>query len=45
MKCLCFLFLLIAVVLVTLQSGTKQLFSSQVETPEVVINKYLTAVI
>ena len=45
MKRLYFLFLFIAIVLVSLQSGTKQLFSSQVETPEVVINKYLTAVI
>ncbi len=45
MKHLLSLFLFITIVLVSLQSGTKQAFSLQVETPEVVINKYLTAVI
>ncbi len=45
MKRLFFRFLFIAIVLVALQSGAKQIFSFQVETPEVVINKYLTAVI
>jgi hypothetical protein len=45
MKRLFSLFLFVTIVLVSLQSGTKQVFSSQAETPEVVINKYLTAVI
>jgi len=45
MKRLFSLFILIAVVLASLQSGTKQVFSFQKETPEVVINKYLAAVI
>ena len=45
MKRLFSLFLFIAIVLVSFQSGTKQVFSLQAETPEVVINKYLTAVI
>ena len=45
MKLLFSTFLFITIVLVSLQSGTKQVFSSQAETPEVVINKYLTAVI
>ena len=45
MKRLFSLFLFITIVLVSLQSGTKQVFSLQAETPEVVINKYLTAVI
>jgi hypothetical protein len=45
MKRLFSLLLFIAIVLVSLQAGTKQVFSSQAETPEVVINKYLTAVI
>jgi hypothetical protein len=39
------LFLSIAIVLVSLQSGTKQVFSFQKETPEEVIEKYLNAVI
>jgi hypothetical protein len=45
MKRLFSLFLFITIVLVSLQAGTKQVFSLQAETPEVVINKYLTAVI
>jgi len=45
MKRLFSLFLFISIVLVSLQSGTKQIFSFQVETPEVVINRYLAAVI
>jgi len=45
MKHLLSLFLLISFVLVLLQSGTKQAFCLQAKTPEVVINKYLTAVI
>jgi hypothetical protein len=45
MKRLFSLFLFVTIVLVSLQSGTKQVFSLQAETPEVVINKYLTAVI
>ncbi len=45
MKRLFSLFLFIAVILVSFQSGTKQVFSSQAETPEVVINRYLAAVI
>jgi len=45
MKRLFSLFLFISIVLVSLQSGTKQVFSLQAETPEVVINRYLTAVI
>lgn len=45
MKRLFSLLLFITIILVSLQSGTKQLFSSQAETPEVVINKYLSAVI
>ena len=45
MKRLFSTFLFIAIVLVSLQSGTKQVFSLQAETPEVVINKYLAAVI
>ena len=45
MKRLFSLFILIAVVLASLQSGTKQVFSFQKETPEVVIKKYLDAVI
>lgn len=45
MKHLFSISLFIAIVLVSLQFGTKQVFSSQAETPEVVINKYLTAVI
>jgi hypothetical protein len=39
------LFLSIAIVLALLQSGTKQVFSFQKETPEEVIEKYLNAVI
>ncbi len=39
------LFLSIAIVLASLQSGTKQVFSFQKETPEEVIEKYLNAVI
>lgn len=38
-------FLFISIIVISLKSGTKQAFSLQVETPEVVINKYLTAVI
>ncbi|MDP6924035.1 MAG: hypothetical protein R2568_06930 [Candidatus Scalindua sp.] len=45
MKRLFSLLLFITIALVSLQAGTKQFFSAQVETPEVVINKYLTAVI
>ena len=45
MKRLFSLIILIAIVLASLQSGTKQAFSFQKETPEVVINKYLNAVI
>ena len=45
MKRLFSLFLFITIVLVSLQPGTKQVFSLQAEAPEVVINKYLTAVI
>jgi hypothetical protein len=39
------LFLSIAIVLASLQSGTKQVFGFQKETPEKVIEKYLNAVI
>ncbi len=39
------LFLSIAIVLASLQSGTKQVFSFQKETPEIVMEKYLNAVI
>ncbi len=39
------LFLSIAIVLASLQSGTKQVFSFQKGTPEIVIEKYLNAVI
>jgi hypothetical protein len=45
MKHLFSLIILIAIVLASLQSGNKQAFSFQEETPEVVINKYLAAVI
>ncbi len=45
MKRLFSLFLFISIVLVSLQSGTKQVFSLQAETPEAVIDKYLAAVI
>ncbi|MBC8548974.1 MAG: hypothetical protein H8D23_04925 [Candidatus Brocadiales bacterium] len=45
MKRLLSLLLFISIVLFSLQTGTKQVNSSQAETPEVVINKYLTAVI
>ena len=45
MKRLFSLFLFITIVLVSLQYGMKQVFSLQAETPEVVINRYLTAVI
>ena len=45
MKRLFSLILFIAIVLASLQSGTKQVFSFQRETPEVVIGKYLAAVI
>ncbi len=45
MKRLFSISLFIVLVLVSLQTGTKQVFSSQAETPEVVITKYLTAVI
>ncbi len=45
MKRLFSLILFIAIVLASLQSGTKQVFSFQKETPEVVIGKYLDAVI
>ena len=45
MKHLLSLFLLISFVLVLLQFGTKQAFCLQAKPPEVVINKYLTAVI
>ncbi len=39
------LILFIVIVLASLQSGTKQVYSFQKETPEVVIKKYLDAVI
>ncbi len=45
MKRLFSLILFIAIVLASLQSGTKQAFSFQKETPEVVMKKYLEAVI
>ncbi len=45
MKWLISLFLCIAIVLVSLQSGTKQALSFQNEAPETVIKKYLNAVI
>ena len=45
MKRLFSLILFIAIVLASLQSGTKQAFSFQKETPEVVMRKYLDAVI
>ncbi len=45
MKRLSSLILFIAIVLASLQSGTKQVFSFQNETPEVVVRKYLDAVI
>ncbi len=45
MKRLLSLFLFIAFILVSLHLGAKQTFSFQGETPEVVINKYLEAVI
>ena len=45
MKRLFSLILLIAIVLASLQSGAKQVFSFQKETPEVVMRKYLDAVI
>ncbi len=45
MKRLLSLFLFIAFVLVSLNFGARQAFSFQRETPEVVINKYLDAVI
>ncbi len=45
MKRLFSLIILIAIVLASLQSGAKQVFSFQKETPEVVIGKYLDAVI
>ncbi|MFQ5962808.1 MAG: hypothetical protein ACE5KZ_00810 [Candidatus Scalinduaceae bacterium] len=45
MKWLFALFLFIAIVLSSLQFRTKQVFSFQKETPEVVIEKYLDAVI
>ena len=45
MKRLFSLILFIAIVLASLQFGTKQAFSFQKETPEVVIRKYLDAVI
>ncbi len=45
MKRLLSLFLFIAFILALLNSGAKQAFSFQRETPEVVINKYLKAVI
>ncbi len=45
MKRLFSLILFIAIVLASLQSGTKQVYSFQKETPEVVIGKYLDAVI
>ena len=45
MKRLFSLILLIGIILATLHSGAKQVFSFQKETPEVVIKKYLNAVI
>ena len=45
MKRLFSLILFIAIILATLQSGTKQVFSLQKDTPEVVMRKYLDAVI
>ena len=45
MKRLFSLILFIAIVLASLQFGAKQVFSFQKETPEVVIKKYLNAVI
>ncbi len=45
MKRLFSLILFIAIALASLQSGTKQAFSFREETPEVVIGKYLDAVI
>ncbi len=45
MKRLFSLILFIAIVLASLQYGTKQVFSFQKETPEVVLGKYLNAVI
>jgi hypothetical protein len=45
MKRLFSLILFIAIILATLQSGTKQVFSFQKDTPEVVMRKYLDAVI
>lgn len=45
MKRLFSLILLIAIVLASLQFGAKQVFSFQKETPEVVMRKYLDAVI
>ena len=45
MKRLFSLILLIAIVLASLQSGAKHVFSFQKETPEVVMRKYLDAVI
>ncbi len=45
MKRLFSLLLFITIVLASLQAGTKLVFSSQAETPEVVVNKFLTAVI
>lgn len=45
MKRLLFIFLFTAIVLTSLHSGSEQAFSFQRETPEVVINKYLKAVI
>lgn len=42
MKRLFSLRLFITIVLVSLQSGVKQALSLQAETPEVVINKYMT---
>ena len=45
MKHLFSLILFIVIVLASLQSWTKQVYSFQKETPEVVIKKYLDAVI
>ena len=45
MKYLFSLFLCITIVLVSSQSWMKQVFGSQLETPELVVNKYLAAVI
>ncbi len=45
MKRLFSLILFIAIILATLQSGTKHVFSLQKDTPEVVMRKYLDAVI